>query len=85
MKSIVLDDEGWIYTGVKSKFQYFSVHNVFHLSPRRQKKSNVFQVFLRKGPIYSLLGGGGGGGGGWGEGVAEFWSFFSSLFLPLSY
>lgn len=84
MKSTVLEDEG-AFTQVQ--FRYFSVHNVFHLSPRRQKKKkkkkkkcNVSQVpkFLRKGPIYSLL------GGGWGAGGAEFWSIFP-LFFPLSH
>lgn len=59
MESTVLEDDGADLHRRKVQFQYFSVHNVFHRSPRRQKKVMSSAKFLRKKcPIYSLLEGG---------------------------
>lgn len=73
MKSIVLEDEGWIYTGVKSSSNIFLYIMYSITVPEDKKKSNVFQVFSEKVLYIVFLEEDGVRG-------AEFWSFFPSLF-----
>lgn len=55
MESTVLEDEGADLHRRKVQFQYFSVHNVFHRSPRRQKKVTSSAKFLRKKKVLYIV------------------------------